>query len=362
MDLTRSCTACSSRSDVELMSSQIEAWLQSIWYHGRWGAALLAPLAALFAVVTGLRRALYRTGMIGAYRAQVPVVVIGNLSVGGTGKSPLVAALADALKSRGLRPGILTRGHGVVVREPIRVTRDADPRAVGDEPLMLAIATGAEVMVSPDREAGARALEALGVDLILCDDGLQHYALARDLEIVVIDAARGLGNGRLLPAGPLREQASRLESVDWVVVNGVADGNTASGAWRGRQGSVSMMLVPEALRGVADPLRWCSLESLRGEPVHAVAGIGHPARFFGMLRAVGLEVIEHAFVDHHAFAAGDLDFGDTHAILMTSKDAVKCRSFAAPRCWEVPVVARFAPDGAASLATAIEKLCRSRRP
>jgi len=223
---------------------------------------------------------------------------------------------------------------------------------------MLAIATGAEVMVSPDREAGARALEALGVDLILCDDGLQHYALARDLEIVVIDAARGLGNGRLLPAGPLREQASRLESVDWVVVNGVADGNTASGAWRGRQGSVSMMLVPEALRGVADPLRWCSLESLRGEPVHAVAGIGHPARFFGMLRAVGLEVIEHAFVDHHAFAAGDLDFGDTHAILMTSKDAVKCRSFAAPRCWEVPVVARFAPEGAASLATAIEKLCR----
>ncbi len=343
------------------MSSQIEAWLQSIWYHGRWGATLLAPLAALFALVSRLRRALYRTGMIGAYRAQVPVVVIGNLSVGGTGKSPLVAALASTLKSRGLRPGILTRGHGVAAAEPTRVTREADPRAVGDEPLMLAIATGAKVMVSPDRAAGARALEALGVDLILCDDGLQHYALARDLEVVVIDASRGLGNGRLLPAGPLREDVSRLNSVDWVVVNDLVDGGTVNTEWRGRQGSVSMTMVPEALRGIADPLRWCSLESLRAEPVHAVAGIGHPARFFGMLRAAGLEVIEHAFLDHHAFGAGDLEFGDTRAILMTSKDAVKCRRFAASRCWEVPVAARFAPEGASGLVTAIEKLCRSPR-
>ncbi|MBM4212403.1 MAG: tetraacyldisaccharide 4'-kinase [Gammaproteobacteria bacterium] len=343
------------------MTTKIEAWLQGVWYRGQPGAALLAPLSAIFALVTRVRRALYRSGLIGAYRARIPVVVIGNLSVGGTGKSPLVAALASALKSRGLRPGILTRGHGVLVCEPTRVTRDADPGAVGDEPLMLAIATGVEVMVSPDRAAGARALEALGVDLILCDDGLQHYALARDLEVVVIDAARGLGNGRLLPAGPLREDVSRLESVDWVVVNGAVDGDTASGPWRGRRGRLAMMLVPEALRGIADPLRWCSLEGLRAEPVHAVAGIGHPARFFAMLRAAGLEVIEHAFVDHHAFAMGDLDFGDTRAILMTSKDAVKCRRFADARCWEVPVVARFSPDGAANIMTAIEKLCLSRR-
>jgi len=343
------------------MTTKVEAWLQGVWYRDQPGAALLAPLSTIFALVTSVRRALYRSGLIGSYRARIPVVVIGNLSVGGTGKSPLVAALASSLKSRGLRPGILTRGHGAAVREPIRVTRDADPRAVGDEPVMLAIATGAEVMVSPDRAAGARALEALGVDLILCDDGLQHYALARDLEVVVIDAARGLGNGRLLPAGPLREEASRLESVDWVVVNGVVDGDAASAPWRGRQGSLSMMLVPEALRGIADPLRWCSLESLRGEPLHAVAGIGHPARFFGMLRAAGLEVIEHAFADHYAFTTADLDFGDTRAVLMTSKDAVKCRRFADARCWEVPVVARFSPDGAANLMTAIEKLCLSRR-
>jgi len=298
---------------------------------------------------------MFRRGWRRAYRPKVPVVVIGNLSVGGTGKSPLVAALARLLRSRGLKPGILTRGYGANVRAPVRVTRESDARQVGDEPVMLANSTGVEVMVCPDRAAGARALEALGIEVILCDDGLQHYALARDLEVVVIDARRGLGNGRLLPAGPLRESAQRLESVDWVVINGGGINDTP--AWRGRVGSLVMQLVPEAARNVADPLAWQSIERWRGERVHAVAGIGHPARFFDLLRAAGIEPIEHAFADHHAFTAGDFAFGDDCPILMTAKDAVKCGGFADARFWEIPVATRLIPDGARCLVEAIESLC-----
>lgn len=339
------------------MSTRIDSWLEGVWYDGRAGAALLAPLAGLFALGAALRRALYRLGWRRAYRAKVPVIVIGNLSVGGTGKSPLVALLARALMSRGLKVGILTRGYGSAVREPTRVGRDSLASQVGDEPVMLAALTGAEVMVSPDRAAGAEALQALDVQVILCDDGLQHYGLARDIEVVVIDAQRGLGNGRLLPAGPLRERPSRLESVDWVVIHGGEP--AATPAWRGQVGTLSMQLVPEAARGIADPLRWQRLEAWRGAPLHAVAGIGHPARFFGMLRAQGLEPLEHAFADHHVFSAADFAFGDERPIVMTSKDAVKCRSFADARFWEIPVVTRLMPDGGEGLIEAIEARCRA---
>ncbi|MBM4192049.1 MAG: tetraacyldisaccharide 4'-kinase [Gammaproteobacteria bacterium] len=337
------------------MSSTASRWLEGVWYEGRTGALFLTPLAGLFALGTAARRFLFRRGWWRSYRARVPVVIIGNLSVGGTGKSPLVAALSTLLRSRGIKPGILTRGYGAAVRSPIRVTRDSQAAEVGDEPLMLATSTGVEVMVASDRAAGARSLESLGVDVILCDDGLQHYALDRDLEVVVVDARRGLGNGRLLPAGPLRESAQRLESVDWVVINGGEAGGKTF--WQGRAGTVVMQLVPEAARGVANPLTWQSVGRWRGEAVHAVAGIGHPARFFDLLRAAGVEPIEHAFGDHHAFTAADLTFEDDRPILMTSKDAVKCRNFADARCWEIPVATRLLPDGARSLVEAIETLC-----
>ena len=337
------------------MASATTRWLEGVWYEGRAGAALLAPLSAVFAAGAAFRRFLFQRGWRRAYRPRVPVVIVGNLSVGGTGKSPLVAALARLLRSRGLQPGILMRGYGAAIREPTRVTRESDASSVGDEPVMLAVSTGVEIMVSPNRAAGARALEALGVDLILCDDGLQHYALARDLEVVVVDARRGLGNGRLLPAGPLRESAQRLESVDWVVTHGGEVG--ASPAWQGRAGALVMQLVPEAARGIVDPLRWQSLEGWRGQVVHAVAGIGHPNRFFEMLRTAGLQPIEHAFDDHHAFQAADFSFGDDRPILMTSKDAVKCGSFADARFWEIPVATRMWPDGARGLVEAIETLC-----
>lgn len=337
------------------MSRALAAWLEGVWYEGRAGAVLLAPLAWIFAAVVALRQRAYRRGWKQSWRADVPIIVIGNLSVGGTGKSPLVGALAAQLRHRGRRPGILTRGHGSGLRVPTRVGRGADAAEVGDEPAMLAASTGVEVMVSPDRVAGARALQALGVDVILCDDGLQHYALERDLEIVVIDGARGLGNGRLLPAGPLREPESRLARVDWVVING---GDTASAPrWRGRTGTIAMQLVPEAARSLADPRRWQGLEAFRGQPVHALAGIGHPARFFAMLRAAGLEPIEHPFPDHHAYSAADLRFDDGYPVLMTAKDAVKCRRYADDRCWELPVVVRLLPDGAAGLVEAIDRLC-----
>lgn len=336
------------------MSRPLAVRLEGIWYEGRAGAWVLAPLSLLFAAGAALRRQFYRLGLRRAQRMTVPVVVIGNLSVGGTGKSPLVAALAMGLRCRGRRVGVLTRGYGARLARPVRVDRDSDPAAVGDEAHMLARDTGLPVVASPDRVAGARELIAQGVELILCDDGLQHYALARDFEIVVIDAARGFGNGRLLPAGPLRERATRLASVDAVVVQG--EPAMALAHWRGRLGRWTLQLVPEAARGVSDARRWIALERWRGARVHAVAGIGRPARFFAMLRAAGLEPIEHPFPDHHAFVAADLDFADGLPVLMTAKDAVKCRAFAGDQCWEIPVVADLQPAAGAALLDRIEAL------
>jgi len=358
------------------MRGALARWLEGIWYHGRAGATLLAPLEALFGALAALRRAAFRWRLLRVTCAPVPVVVVGNLSIGGTGKSPLVGALATALQQQGVRVGILLRGYRGANRQPTRVTPDSDAATVGDEAVMLATAThaatdatatgatatdattGAVVFVSPDRVAGAQALRAYGVELILCDDGLQHYALARDLEIVVIDGRRGMGNGRLLPAGPLRESVARLASVDWVVVQGPrACGGAAATAWRGRRGTLAMELVPEELRAVADARTRRSLESFRGTPVHAVAGIGHPQRFFASLRAAGLELIEHPFADHHAFARDELAFDDGLPVLMTSKDAVRYRSYADRRHWEVPVAVRLEPEeGAAALVAALVAL------
>lgn len=333
------------------MSSRLRLWLEGVWYQGRPGASLLLPLAAIFALGSALRRWAYQLGLRPVYRARTPVIIVGNLSVGGTGKSPVVAAIVDALQRRGLRVGILARGYGANLREPREVVTGVSASEVGDEPLMHALTTGARVVVSPDRAAGARHLETLGVDVIIADDGLQHYGLARDLEIVVVDASRGFGNGRLLPAGPLRESVERLSSVDFVIVNGSA---AAHSDWHGREGSLELRLFPAAARRVDDGRQWRALESFRGAPVHAVAAIGNPSRFFGLLRQSGLDIREHAFADHHAFVSTDFNFGDAAPILMTSKDAVKCRSFAQSDMWELPVTARLSPDDGRVL---IDRIC-----
>ncbi|MFO1311619.1 MAG: tetraacyldisaccharide 4'-kinase [Burkholderiales bacterium] len=313
------------------------------WYEPRPTAAawLAWPLSLLFGIVSGCRRALHARGFLPVERLPVPVIVVGNITAGGSGKTPLVIALAEALRDRGFHPGIVSRGHGGHGRVEA-VAPDSDPAVAGDEPPIIA-AAGFPVWVGRKRAHAGRALLAAhpGCDVVICDDGLQHYALARDVEICVIDAARGLGNGLLMPAGPLRERASRLEEVDAVVrlVSGIVRENPTGDAR-----STFMTHEPLPWRNVRDPARTDDGTRFRGEGIHAIAGIGHPQRFFAMLRGLGIAAAEHPFPDHHPFGPGDLDFPGAKAILMTAKDAVKCASFADERCWYLPIRALVDPS------------------
>ena len=310
---------------------------------------LLLPLAWIYQWVTGWRRSLYRRGALRAVKLPVPVVVVGNIVVGGTGKTPLVIALVEALAARGWHPGVVSRGHGGSLTrstsEALVVTPYADPRLVGDEPLMLARA-GIVVAIGRDRAAAARSLRTAhpDIDVIIADDGLQHYALARDFEIVVFDAQRGLGNGHLLPAGPLRENVERLRTVNAVVItDGARDGTTSTVSPSPIPTPVRAFvqtLEPGLFRQVNAPEVRAAANRFIGRPVHAVAGIGHPNRFFATLDSLKIDAIAHAFADHHQFTAADVAFADAEAILMTEKDAVKCASFADARCWYLPVRAR----------------------
>lgn len=298
--------------------------LQDTWY-GRAGWWLL-PLSWAMSGAVHLRRRAYASGWCKRLTLPVPVIVVGNITAGGTGKTPVVAWLARSLAAAGWRPGIVSRGYGRAARGRVRVHPGSTPREVGDEPILLARRTGLPVCVARDRVAAARyLLEMDGVDVIIADDGLQHYRLARDVEIAVIDAVRGFGNGHLLPAGSLREPPARLREVDLVLANG--------GPW---EDAVSFTLRAGEATRLSDGAR-CPLASFRGQRVHAVAGIGHPRRFFDMLRAAGIEPVEHAFADHHAYRPGDLEFADDDPVLMTEKDAVKCEGIADARAWQVPV-------------------------
>lgn len=272
-----------------------------------------------------LRRLAYRRGWLHGEKLPVPVIVVGNLTVGGTGKTPLTITLVEALRARGREPGVVSRGYGGSQREPLLLGETADPAQVGDEPCLIH-ASGVPVAVGRDRPAAARLLLEAGCDVIVADDGLQHYRLARDVEICVIDGERRFGNRRLLPLGPLREPMSRLRSVDFRVCNGGTEAPD----------EVPMRLEGGMVRALADA-REQPLAAFAGQRVHAVAGIGNPQRFFDSLAMQGLDVIEHPFADHHAFTAADLDFGDGLAVLMTTKDAVKCRPFAREGWWSVPV-------------------------
>lgn len=316
--------------------------LTAAWYLPRLVAtsALLLPLAALYGAVVALRRRLYRTGILRAERVGVPVVVVGNPTVGGTGKTPLAIALADALAARGWHPGFVSRGHGRRAAD-VRVVRPQDTAdEVGDEPLLLA-ATGRTVAVGADRAAAARLLLAHdpACDLIVADDGLQHYRLARDVEIAVVDATRGLGNGWMLPAGPLREPAARLDEVDAVVR--LVDADRWEESADGR--STLMAHEPVAWRNLARPGRVIAPAALRPQRAWAIAGTGHPARFFALVARLGIEARTRAYPDHHAYTPADLDLSEADAILMTAKDAVKCGAFADERCWALDIRARIDP-------------------
>ena len=307
----------------------------AVWYRRHHPLSLaLAPLGWLYCAVALVRRHGYRRGWFAVRHLPVPVVVVGNLTVGGTGKTPLVLRLAELAVARGWRPAIITRGYGARSGPWPRVAAAADdPLLVGDEPLLLARRGVCPVVVGPDRVAdGALAIRRRGCNLLLCDDGLQHYRLARDLEIAVVDGERALGNGRCLPAGPLREPRGRLGSVDLVIHHG----GSAAGHRFG--------LVPGDAQALCDPARRRPLSDFRGQRVTAVAGIGNPGRFFAMLRAGGLLVDERPYPDHHPFSAAEAAHWPPGPVLMTEKDAVKCAAFAGPDHWVCPVAA--APDPA----------------
>ena len=294
---------------------------------------ILFPLSLVFRALVALRRVFYRDNILTSDQLLLPVIVVGNISVGGTGKTPLTLFLAQQFVERGWHPFIISRGYGGDSQQPRSVDETSDARQVGDEPLMMARRNICPVWVGKDRVATAHAaLQAYPqCDVVLSDDGLQHYRLQRDFEIAVVDVERGFGNGRMLPAGPLREPVSRLKTVDAVVMNG---GDSAAGLY-------AMRLSGDVFYSLLDPTRKAVSTDFQKPKVHAAAGIGNPQRFFRHLESLGISLTPHAFPDHHPYSATDLAFTDCDAILLTEKDAVKCTAFADTRYWVLRVDAQI---------------------
>ena len=300
------------------------------WYAGHPLLILLRPLECLYRRVVARKRARFVAGEGDIYRPPVPLVVVGNITVGGTGKTPLILWLIEHCQRKGLRVGVVSRGYGATPPQlPWRVSAEQSATQAGDEPLLIVQRTGVPLMIDPDRSRAVKALLASEpLDLILSDDGLQHYRLARDLELVLIDNARGLGNGRCLPAGPLREPVERLQSVDAVLYNGAA---------RDPQGGFAFELQPTALINLVTGERQALDFFAAGQALHAVAGIGNPQRFFTTLETLHWRPIAHAFADHAPYSAEILNFTPSLPVVMTEKDAVKCRDFASPDWWYLAV-------------------------
>lgn len=326
--------------------------LQSRWFERKLSPELwpLFPLHSLFVFLSALRRILYRFGVFSSTRLPVPVIVVGNLIVGGAGKTPLVLWLAEELQRRGRQPGIISRGYGSAATTPRPVVPNSVAAEVGDEPRLLAQRSGRPVWVGRDRAATAAAMLAAHpqVDVIISDDGLQHYRLQRDVELAVFDA-RGAGNGWRLPLGPLREPLSRLGAVSAIICNGKSPGLELPS----RVPSFAMTLQPGDFYRLGEPETKANAGALKGRALHAVAGIGDPKRFFCTLENMGLEIIQHPFPDHYAYTASDLDFGANSVLLMTEKDAVKCAGLTQHETWVLPVTADLPSD---LLDTLLEKL------
>jgi len=319
--------------------------IERVWFEQHqakfWLLPLLAPFSLVFYLITMLRRWLYRCGVFGSATLDVPVIVVGNISVGGNGKTPMVLWLIEQCQQLGLTPGVISRGYGGnATHTPLRLSALTDAQTAGDEPVMIFRRTGVPVVVGAERVASGQMLCNLGCDIIIADDGLQHYRLARDLELAVVDSKRQFGNGLLLPMGPLREALWRLNTVDFVIANGDVHSPFNSP----KSPLLIMQLTVKALincvTGECQTLAWF----LQNHPtVNAMAGIGAPSRFFSMLEQLNFSLQQtHAFVDHHAFQAEDLaQFSNQIPLLMTEKDAVKCQTIATQHCWYVAVDAEF---------------------
>lgn len=330
-------------------------FIEQRWYdQGAPPPSLLRPLACAYGAIARRRRARL-SAEAASIELPVPVIVVGNISVGGTGKTPFVIWLVERLREWGFRPGVIARGYGGrAARYPLAVHAGSDPREAGDEPCLIARRCNCPVVVAPDRVAAARALIASHeVDVLIADDGLQHYRLPRALEFCVVDGARGLGNGALLPAGPLREPAARLDEVDLAIANG-------GGFVAPRTPTIGMRLIADSAVSLLDGER-LPLSAFAGQRVHALAGIGHPERFFRLLEAAGLIVIRHPFADHHVFRESDFKFADGAPVLMTEKDAVKCQARAGQRRWFVPVSAAIGPEQTMRVQQCLASLKRPRR-
>ncbi|RUR42599.1 tetraacyldisaccharide 4'-kinase [Vreelandella populi] len=309
-----------------------QRWLKGAYNGSPW-LMPLRPLGALYQRMMSRRKAAYQSGKKATWRASVPVIVVGNITLGGTGKSPLVAWLGRWLATQGWSPGIVTRGYGGKAEHyPLHVKANTDPSQSGDEPVMLAQQTGLPVVADPKRSRGVQALIDAGCNIILSDDGLQHLALERDIELVVIDGARGLGNQRCLPAGPLRESARRLESVDAVIVNGEPRQPLSVS-------TTSMQLMPVCWRRLSNGERLPLTPLPFSLPAFSVAGIGHPERFFTTLRAIGVEGEMRPLADHQRFNADIFASAQQRPVVMTAKDAVKCMEIAPLNSWVLEVEA-----------------------
>jgi len=329
--------------------AQWRKWAENVWYKDPFIGVCLMPLGFIFSDIARFRKYLYRMGVLKTQRLPVPVIVVGNITVGGTGKTPLIIWMAQLLKASGYKPGIISRGYGGQADVwPQSVTADSPAEIVGDEALLLARQSACPVVVGPLRvEAARQLLREADCTIILSDDGLQHYALHRDMEIAVVDGERRFGNGYCLPAGPLREPISRLQTVDLIIVNGeIYEDN-----------EYAMQLVGDTAVNMLSAERK-PLAEFAAVECHALAGIGNPQRFFNKLASAGLACKTRSFPDHYKFQAGDILFSDSKPVLMTEKDAVKCTGFAGAQHWYVPVAAVPEPKFAEQLLALIKKKAR----
>jgi len=320
------------------MKASLRSLIENRWYNEKGPFLALLPLSWLFGMLSRLRRGLYRAGLVRAPELPLPVIVVGNINVGGTGKTPVVAWLAKRLTASGHRPGIVSRGYGGVPDRQPKLVLGSDAQEYGDEPVLLSALTGSPVCVCADRVAAVNRVAQEGVTVVISDDGLQHYRMRRAMEIVVVDGERGFGNGHLLPAGPLREPVSRAYEADALIING-SGGHVPGFIFQLEQQDAVCLATGETR----------PLSEFTGERVWAVAGIGNPRRFFRQLVAAGLQIDEVAVADHGSVPIEDLLRKKDQAILMTQKDAVKYPVGSAKKVWYVPVVAEFSENDAEAL-------------